>query len=210
VTLAELDAVTLDANGTLVALADPVPALRRLLAKHGIERPAEVVERAVEAEFVYYRAHMSAGRDAPSLARLYRDCTAVFLDAAGAPLDAGALAAGYVSALRFELLPGVREALVRLRAHGLALAVVSNWDCRLPEHLARLGVSQQLAVIVTSAETGAAKPDPAIFAHAIERLGVAAERTLHVGDTADDRLGAAAAGLHFAPAPLPAVVDALA
>ena len=40
---AELDAVTLDAHGTLVTLADPVPALTKVLSERGIERTQQVV-----------------------------------------------------------------------------------------------------------------------------------------------------------------------
>jgi HAD superfamily hydrolase (TIGR01509 family) len=51
-------------------------------------------------------------------------------------------------------------------------------------------------VVVDSATTGAAKPDPAIFRHALSRLGVAAGRALYVGDDpANDLDGARAAGI---------------
>ena len=47
-----------------------------------------------------------------------------------------------------------------------------------------------------SAELGAAKPDPAIFRAALERLGAAAEDAVHVGDSVEhDVAGARAAGL---------------
>jgi HAD superfamily hydrolase (TIGR01549 family) len=55
---------------------------------------------------------------------------------------------------------------------------------------------------VSSAEAGAEKPDPRAFAKAVDRLGVRAERALHVGDDEADQAGAAAAGLAFEPAPL--------
>ncbi|MEX1357417.1 MAG: HAD-IA family hydrolase, partial [Gaiellaceae bacterium] len=61
--------------------------------------------------------------------------------------------------------------------------------------------------IVTSAATGAAKPDPRRFLAALGRLGVARERALHVGDPPDDEEGARAAGMRFAPVPLSTVVD---
>jgi HAD superfamily hydrolase (TIGR01509 family) len=65
-----------------------------------------------------------------------------------------------------------------------------------------LGVAPLVDTIVTSAEAGAAKPDPAIFRLALERLRVQPERALHVGDEPLDEEGARAAGMHFAPAPL--------
>ena len=50
--------------------------------------------------------------------------------------------------------------------------------------------------MLDSGVVGVAKPDPRIFAIALERLGVAAEHTIHVGDTpAADVDGAIAAGV---------------
>lgn len=194
-TLADLDAVTVDGYGTLLALRDPIGNLCALLP----DRPRDEVERAFRAEAEHYVAHSAKARDAATLERLHADCTAVFNDALGSTLTREQ----YIGALEFELLPGVREALRRLRAHGLALAVVANWDFSLHAHLRRHGLAGWFDTVVTSAETGVKKPDPAPFRLALERLGVAANRTLHVGDyRPHDEVGARAAGMRFEPAPL--------
>ena len=112
----------------------------------------------------------------------------------------------FVGSIRFEALPGTQAALRALRQRGLALAVVSNWDVGLNDHLNRIGLGD--LTVVTSAEAGAPKPDPATFRRALERLVVRPERTLHVGDSDADEKGARAAGLRFAPAPLAAVLAA--
>jgi HAD superfamily hydrolase (TIGR01509 family) len=189
-----LDAVTIDAYGTLLTLIDPVPALRGALAERGAERSAEHVLAAFQAEAAYYtpRSHEQPLDD------LRRRCVEVFLRAAEADLDVDEFVAPYIDALRFAPLPGAVEAVGRLRAHGLALAVVSNWDETLPERLDVFGVG----TIVSSAEVGVPKPDPAIFRLALERLGVRPERALHIGDSAADEQGAHAAGLRFVPAPV--------
>jgi putative hydrolase of the HAD superfamily len=203
VTIAELDAVTIDAYGTLVELDRPVERLRELLAARGIDRDERVVRDAFHAEVAYYSAHKVEGRDAESLSDLRDRCAAVFAEAAGANgLETGE----FMAALVFAELPGARGGLERLRAHGLALAVVSNWDVGLHDHLDALGLAPFFAAIVTSAEVGAEKPDPAIFRAALDRLGVAPERSLHVGDHAFDENGAAAAAMRFAPAPLSSVL----
>lgn len=199
--LADLDAVTLDAYGTLLELADPVPALRAALAEHGIERDERQVRDAFAAEVAHYVPRSHEGRDAESLRALRLDCAAVFLRAAGAGLDPAAFLGAFVGALRFEPVAGARDAVAGLQRRGLALAVVANWDCALPEHLEAAGLGS-IPVVVTSAEAGAAKPDARPFELALERLGVRPERALHVGDSEADELGAAAAGLRFAPAPL--------
>ena len=107
-----------------------------------------------------------------------------------------------MGAIVMEPEPGAVETLHSLRARGLELAVVSNWDIGLGEHLERLGLASLFSAIATTAEAGAPKPEPAVFLLALERLGVDAARALHVGDEPGDEEGAAAAGMRFAPAPL--------
>jgi putative hydrolase of the HAD superfamily len=199
---ADLDAVTVDGYGTLLTLTGPVAELRTTLARHGIERTDAEVAAAFASEAAYYRPRAHLGRDAVSLAQLRLECTAVFLAALDAPLDAAGFAGEFVAALEFEPVPGAVETLTALRDRGLGLAVVANWDCALPEHLARLALDRHFSTVVTSAEAGAPKPDPAPFRLALERLGVDAARAVHVGDEEVDELGAAAAGMRFAPAPL--------
>ena len=72
----------------------------------------------------------------------------------------------------------------------------------MTEQLERLGVADLFSAILTTAEAGAPKPEPAVFRLALERLGVAPGRALHVGDEPGDEEGARAAGMAFAPAPL--------
>ena len=100
-------------------------------------------------------------------------------------------------------------ALDDLRAAGLVLACVANWDVSLHEHLDRLGLAWRFAAVLPSAEAGVEKPDPAIFHAALARLGVAAGRALHIGDEETDRAGAAAAGIAFEPVPLATLPERL-
>lgn len=187
--LARIDAVTIDAFGTLLELRDPVESLARPLP--GFERSA--IDRAFKAEVDHYVPRAHEGRDPESLARLRAASTDVFNRELGSSLTPEA----FIGALEFDYVEGAVEAVDRLRARGLALCVVSNWDISLHERLAGLGLP-----IVTSAEAGAPKPDPTVFLAALERLGVRPERTLHIGDGQNDAKGAARAGLMFTPAPL--------
>jgi FMN phosphatase YigB (HAD superfamily) len=199
---ADLDAVTVDGYGTLLTLVDPVPALRKALADNGVERAPEQVALAFAAEVTYYRPRAHLGRDPGSLAQLQRECAAMFLRALDTSLDAGTFAPSFLGALEFTLVHGALQTLELLQARGLVLAVVANWDSSLYDTLAELGVDKLFATVVTSAEAGVSKPDPAPFRLALGRLGVEPGRALHVGDEPADKAGAHAAGLHFAPAPL--------
>lgn len=197
-----LEAVTVDALGTLVDLDDPTEPLGTALRERGVERRRKEVGRAFAVEAAYYVPRSHEGRDPSSLARLRRECAHVFLAELGADLDPEEFARPFVEALSFRLVDGALDAIDRLRASGLALACVTNWDFAFPEHLERAGVADRFAVVVTSAEAGAQKPDPKIFEIALGRLGVPPERALHIGDSDSDRDGAQAAGIAFEPTPL--------
>ena len=206
---AGFDAVTLDAFGTLLELRDPVPLLRRALAARGVVRDPTDVRRAFAAEVDFYVPRSHEGRDERTLAALRRDCAAVFLEALAADLDPGEFSPAFVAALGYRAIEGVPEALSRLRAGGVALACVANWDYTLPEHLASAGLGAHLRTVATSAEAGAPKPDPQVFRLALTRLGLEPARALHVGDAPADREGALAAGLAFEPVPVATLPERL-
>jgi putative hydrolase of the HAD superfamily len=93
-------------------------------------------------------------------------------------------------------IPGAAQALTRLRQAGLRIGVVSNSDGRVTVALGRAGLAPLLEVIVDSGEIGIAKPDPAIFSHALGPLGLHPSETWYLGDTVSyDAAAADAAGL---------------
>jgi putative hydrolase of the HAD superfamily len=208
---AGLDAVTIDAYGTLVTLRDPVGSLREALRRRKVARSGHEVASAFAAEVAYYRPRSHEGRDAETLAALRLECTRVFLETAAVDeIEPSDFVTDFVDALRFETLPGAVAACESLRDAGLAIGVASNWDIGLHEHLERLGLGDLVATVVTSAEAGAPKPDPAVFRLALRRLHVAPERAVHIGDDETDELGARAAGMGYRPAPLADAVRELA
>ncbi len=181
-------AVLLDALGTLVELEPPWTHLARAL---GID-PDERLIRAVRAEMSYYRDHSHEGRDAASLADLRGRCAALLSRELGREVTVEAM----MAAIRFRAFPDAAPALSELRGLGLRLVCVSNWDVSLPEVLARCGLDGALDGVVTSAEAGVRKPDPAIFAPALELARCSAAEALYVGDTpAEDLVAARAAGI---------------
>jgi putative hydrolase of the HAD superfamily len=193
-------AVLLDALGTLVELVPPWPALVRELAARGVAVPEQDARAAFRAEMAYYRAHLHEAPDRDGLARLRARCARVLGDALGAPaatLPDGELLDALMASLRFRPYPEVAGVLRALRGRGARLVVVSNWDVSLHEVLGRTGLAPLVDGAVSSAELGAAKPDPAIFAHALELAGgVPAAEALHAGDSVEaDVEGARGAGL---------------
>ena len=184
----------LDALGTLVALEPPAPRLREALAAEGLEVTLADARRAFAAEIAYYLEHHLEGHDAVALEDLRDRCAAVLGTLLG--LEPSRVRAPMLAALRFSAFEDAAPALVELRSRGLALVVVSNWDCSLPEVLAAAELATLVDGVVSSAEAGAAKPDPAPFRRGLELAGVAAEEALHVGDSPENDLaGARAAGV---------------
>lgn len=189
-----------DALDTLVELLPPAPALAARLQSQGIDLPPDAAARAFATEISFYRRHHLHGRDERSLAELRLRCAEVLHGALPEPVQAklpvDSLLPEMLASLRFRVLPGAGEALAKLRQRGLLLAVVSNWDVSLAERLEELELDGQLDAIVTSAEVGEAKPRPAVFRRALERLGLEPAAALHVGDSWElDVLGARAAGV---------------
>lgn len=96
-----------------------------------------------------------------------------------------------------DLYPDVRPALSRLRAMGLWVGIAGNQTVRAAQILRGLDLPADL--VATSGEWGAAKPDPAFFAHVIEVAPGEPHEIVYVGDHRDNDLEPAkAAGLRAA------------
>jgi putative hydrolase of the HAD superfamily len=192
-------AVLLDALGTLLELLPPAPRLRAALREHaGLEVDEALAARAIAAEIRYYRAHLDEGGTPEGLADLRERCAEIVRAELGADgVPHAALLEALLAALEFRAFPDAAPALAELRERGVRLVVVSNWDVSLHERLLQTGLAPLVDGAVASAEIGVAKPDPAIFRHALEIAGgVEPARALHVGDTPGaDVEGARAAGI---------------
>ena len=95
------------------------------------------------------------------------------------------------------MFPDCQKALESCSSLGLTLGVVSNFDRRLEGILQACGLLTHFSFLVTSEEAGVAKPDPAIFEQALQRCGVAASNTAHIGDHyLMDYLSSRSLGIH--------------
>jgi HAD superfamily hydrolase (TIGR01509 family) len=90
---------------------------------------------------------------------------------------------------------GVPDLLAGLRAAGLRIAVVTSKSRRrfVPDAVAA-GIHDAIDVAVCNEDVRASKPDPAPVLCALERLELAAERAVMVGDTEVDVAAGIAAG----------------
>jgi 2-haloacid dehalogenase len=117
----------------------------------------------------------------------------------GLALDPVEFSAAYLRQLSTQahLVDGALE-LVRGLAPAHRLAIITNGlsDVQRPR-LARSQLAEHIGPVVISEEVGAAKPDPAIFAIALERMGRPDPRdVLVIGDSlSSDIAGGIAAGI---------------
>jgi len=119
--------------------------------------------------------------------------------AAGVPGDHGELATRFMQRFwtvdNWAVFPDVIDGLARLRARGIRTGVLSNASSDLMAMLEFSGVLPYLDFTVISAIEGTRKPDRRIYARALERAAVPAERVVHVGDMyVEDVLGPRSAG----------------
>ena len=191
-----VEAVVLDVGGVLL-LPDPA-VLREHLAGFGV-CPSD--DQCVVAHYVGMAAIDELG--VADFTHANRAIAQFFgVERKDHDKAAAAIEAAYGTA--FVPIAGTGEQLGRLRAAGVAIAVVSNATGTVEEKLAQYGICAvpgrgdlpEVAVVIDSAVVGLEKPDPAIFALALEALGLGAERCVYVGDSVHfDVNGAVEAGL---------------
>jgi len=201
-------AVLFDATGTLLLFRESVGEIYRAFAlEFGVDLPATRIQeafrrilsgsepmvfpgetgercRSLERQWWWHRVR-STFRAADSTAR-FTDFDAYF----------DRLWNHYAAGAAWRLAPGSRRALGELHARQVPMAVVSNFDHRLPKILEELEILEYFANVTIPAEVGAAKPDRRIFEAALEGLGNPSRRAIYVGDRAvEDVEGARGAGL---------------
>ncbi|MDH3402024.1 MAG: HAD-IA family hydrolase [Acidobacteriota bacterium] len=198
-------AVSFDATGTLIHSPRLGEIYSEVLARHGYAVTPARARSLVRT--VWQELDIAAGRDGdcfashPGGARgWWRRFLERFCEHLGGPppsrFAAAELFDRFAAAAAWEVYPDVRPALAALRRSGLALAVIANWDERLPALLEALGLGDAFATVVTSQGAGVRKPHPLIFQTALGLLDLAPEEVLHVGDRRlEDVEGAQALGM---------------
>lgn len=92
-------------------------------------------------------------------------------------------------------LPGATELVRDLATSGYRVALASSGDPEFArEAIDLLGIGDQVAVLTTSEDVDASKPDPDLLSATLDRLGEV-NRTVFVGDTPYDVIAARRAGM---------------
>lgn len=174
-------AAVFDFDGTLVDTREPILlGLKRAFATAGRTPPPDPeILRHVGLGLHEVIARLTGPAAPEEIERLAVDYRAHFDDVAPG---------------RTRVFEGMREALERLRAEGMRLAIATNrtresLDPMLDEH----GLLSMFDVRISAACVPFPKPHPLMLERALETLGVAARSALMVGDTTVDlRMGRAA------------------
>lgn len=192
--LSSYDVLALDVYGTLVDTGGVVEALR------------EVVGEDAPAFSDAWRQHQLGYSWRRALMRDYVDfgtCTAQALDHTATTTGTRLTEEqrdGLLAAYRtLPAFPDVAPALDRLAAAGRRLVAFTNGPVAAAEELlGGAGVREHLHDIVSADEVGSFKPDPAVYEHLLQRVGVTAGRAVVVSSNSFDVLGAKHAGLQAA------------
>ncbi len=199
--MAQFDAILFDAGGILL-LPDPT-VLGPLLAYYGGDPSIERHRRA------HYRA-MAAKSAAGSGETVWHDYDHAYVESVGVSADDRDVAAAVLGRTRNAFtwrwpIPESVAALHALHGAGMPMGVVSNASGQIVDVLQRSRVCQvgpgpgaPMRVIIDSHVVGIAKPDPAIFDHALVHFeSIERHRIAYVGDSVTmDVVGSRAAGLH--------------
>lgn len=102
-----------------------------------------------------------------------------------------ALYAHFATAAPWVVYPDVRSALERWQRMGVTLGILSNFDSRLYAVLQSLDLATFFASVTLSTEVGAAKPDPKIFAIALQKHNCLPHAAWHIGDSFEEDYQAA-------------------
>jgi HAD superfamily hydrolase (TIGR01509 family) len=187
-----IQAVVFDFDGTIFDSESHVYGVaRELFEEYGAELPLQVWAQCVGREAGYFDA----------LAYL-EECT-------GRPVDRDAL-----TLLRRERFnariagtgpaPGVEAALAGAREMGLRLGVASSGSREWVEgQLARLGIREHFACVLTADDVERVKPEPDLYLRALACLGVDPARAVAIEDSPNGALAARRAGMFVVVVPNP-------
>ncbi len=95
----------------------------------------------------------------------------------------------------WELDSALIETIDELRKH-YSVSMLSNATDDLECILDTFGVSDRFEHIINSARVGTAKPDKAIFAHTLERIGFEPDQVVFIDDRAENITAASGVGMH--------------
>lgn len=137
--------------------------------------PLAAIRRAAHREMRHYIAHSLRAHQQENWESLRHECAQILADALreeNAAWDFSHATAYRVldGAIVFRVFPETRAVLQALKARGIPLGVLSNWDFRLTEVLSSLGLDEFFDFVLSSAQAGYEKPDARFFEFGLQKI----------------------------------------
>ena len=200
--------IFLDAVGTLFGLKGSVGAIySQIAADFGVEVAAESLEQSFSAifptssplafpdvepaqipelEYCWWRSLTGAVFNNLGYLERFPDFEAFF----------GELYRHFATAEPWVLYEDVIPALRLWQIQGIELGIISNFDSRIYQVLAELGLEYFFRSITISSQAGVAKPAPEIFQIALQKHDCSPAQAWHIGDSKkEDYQGAKSLGI---------------
>jgi len=194
-----VEAVLFDMDGTLVDFfGDAERALAKAMRRHDLmpDDWETFFAGYVEAAIARYQDY-AAGRITRDQMRRRR-VTEALEQIGQSPAKVESLVDDYLHVLNREvtLTPGAAEVVARLATRYRLGVVTNGFVDTATQRLERTGLIGHFEAVVVSEELGIHKPEAAVFAEALRRLGTTAQRSVFVGDSLEhDVAGARAIGM---------------
>jgi HAD superfamily hydrolase (TIGR01509 family) len=182
----ELDAILFDLGGTLDGPGGWRDRFHRQFEACGLADRFGFEARVRAFDYAEERSHTDRGMARAGLRDLVRMHVGWQLESLGAAgsTASSAIVDAFVRDVESACADS-RAVLTALAGDGFRLGVVSNGCGNVATLCDEYGFGSLLSVVVDSHVFGRAKPDPAIFRHAIASLAVAPSRAAFVGDSLD-------------------------
>lgn len=183
-----VEGVLLDLDDTLYCYAPcHIAALRACFARHDFG-----------LSFPEFRVHYRAARDAVTRTLQSQGACRSRLFAFMKMAEVAAIPSSYELAFALDEIywstfiaimephPRALEFLKRCSQAKVPTCIVTDMTAHIQiRKIARLGIAPHINCLVTSEEVGVEKPDQAMFATAVSKLGVRADRCLMLGDNVE-------------------------
>jgi REG-2-like HAD superfamily hydrolase len=193
------DAVFFDLGHTLICPHPSFPELfTQICAGHGVAlTQAQVADLPSEIDREIARLQASGAGFSLSLEDSRRFWLSIYrraLTRLGTPYPdhlPRTLYERFTDGSSYRVYPDVVPALTALRAGGVRVGAISNWEAWCEQLIVQLELAPLFDFALISGVLGIEKPDPRLFRMALERAGVSPDRAVHVGDNPDHDCDAA-------------------
>jgi putative hydrolase of the HAD superfamily len=201
-----IKAISFDFYNTLVRFWPPLNEIQQAACREfGVQVAKEELDRGYSVADVYFNQENATrplcSRTVEERSEFFARYEQIILGNAAIPVSLNFAKQIWGMAMSvpkdFIAFDDVIPSLSTLRTSGYRLGLLSNLQLDLVPLCERLGLTPHLDFIVNAAEVGSEKPHTPIFLTGLQRINVAPEEMVHVGDQYEsDVLGARAVGIN--------------